>query len=327
MTVALLSRERLFFGLKVAFSVAVLAVVVERTGVDAIVDGLTRVDPALLLLALGLDVANDLLSAVRLRVLAGATGRGLSVRDAIRFHYFGKFFNTLLPTNIGGDVYKAYRVGDRVDRAETGYSAVVVDRAVGVVTWTAVAVGGTVAARALLPRTMEAAVYGGAALLVFGTATAVAVARSPRSDGLLERLGDGRLAAVPDRVAGTVEAVAAFRRHRQALAMALALSLVFDAVLILINAVLAAGLGMAVPPLYFVVYVPVAAFLLFIPVSVKGFGVREALYLVFFTAAGATAGQAVALAILVHLLELIAAAVGGVLYAADAVSRPDRRSG
>ncbi|BCN37189.1 hypothetical protein ALDI51_05080 [Alicycliphilus denitrificans] len=161
-------RKALLRGL---LGLAVLGAVLALADPARVAAQLGRAQPLWLAAGLAAGIASNLVSALRWRALARWLGADVSVRDACRWYFQAIGLNALLPgAVVGGDVYRAVvlrRAGQ--DTAASGWS-VVLDRTSGL--WMLCAIGGLGAAAcaaALAPwLRLPAGVF--AALMLAGTA-------------------------------------------------------------------------------------------------------------------------------------------------------------
>jgi uncharacterized membrane protein YbhN (UPF0104 family) len=101
----------------------------------------------------------------------------------------------------------------------------------------------------------------------------------------------------------------------RAIGGALAISFVFNVLLIAVNYLIALSLGVKIPLWYFLLFIPLISFLLVLPISLSGLGVREGGYIYLFAQAGVSAPLALAMSLLFYALNVAAGLIGGVLYA------------
>ena len=258
-----------------------------------------------LLAGLAAAVASNVVSALRWRALARWLGADVSVRDATRWYFQAIGLNALLPGAVlGGDVYRAV-VLRRAGQATLASSwSVVLDRVSGL--WMLCAIGGlgaALCANVLAPwLRLPAGAF--AALMLAGTALWLATPWT--LPALLRRWGVRWLA--PLRAAAQRPD---FNRQMgwQALASA--------AVQLLSAAALAAG-GLALS-----VQLPLAAWAFAIapvflmaalPVSVGGWGTREAAAVASLAPFGVAAPAAVGVGVIYGLYQLAQGAMGALAF-------------
>ena len=258
-----------------------------------------------LLAGLAAAVASNVVSALRWRALARWLGADVSVRDASRWYFQAIGLNALLPGAVlGGDLYRAV-VLRRAGQATLASSwSVVLDRVSGL--WMLCAIGGlgaALCANVLAPwLRLPAGAF--AALMLAGTVLWLATPWT--LPALLRRWGVRWLA--PLRAAAQRPD---FNRQMgwQALASA--------AVQLLSAAALAAG-GLALS-----VQLPLAAWAFAIapvflmaalPVSVGGWGTREAATVAALAPFGVAAAAAVGVGVIYGLYALVQGAMGALAF-------------
>jgi len=107
----------------------------------------------------------------------------------------------------------------------------------------------------------------------------------------------------------------AFQGRGSVLARALGWSFVLQICVVLNGWLLAKALHVPISLPYFFLIVPLAVFVMMVPVSINAIGVREGVLAFFFAAFGVASATAVAVAWLDYGLVLLQALVGGAVYA------------
>ena len=82
------------------------------------------------------------------------------------------------------------------------------------------------------------------------------------------------------------------------------------------------AIGVDISMLYFIIFVPVVALLTSIPVSFAGIGIRESAFIALFSGVGVSSGQALTIGLLVSILNISIAVLGGVIYMATSLKFP-----
>lgn len=286
---------------------ALLAAVLALAEPARVLAALRHADPAWLLVGLGAAVASNLVSALRWRALARWLGAELTVADAARWYFQAIGLNTLLPgAVVGGDVYRAVVLRSAGQAPAASGWSVVLDRVSGL--WMLCAIGGLGAAACagVLAPWLRLPATAFAALMLVATALWLALPwalppllrRRSASVGWLAPL---RLAAAqPD-----------FRR--QLLAQALASA----AVQVLSAAALAAGalaLGVHQPPVVWAWAIAPVFLMAALPVSVGGWGTREAAAVAALAPFGVAPAAAVGLGVVYGLYGLAQGALGALAF-------------
>jgi glycosyltransferase 2 family protein len=297
--------------LKILLSVGLLVIVLRNVGWQEVWQTLRSAQLPYLMLAFALTVLGIVVRAYRWKVLLDALDIRIPMTRLTSLYFVGTFFSDFLPTGVGGDVVRAYEVAQQTTNRAGAVGTVLVDRATGLLTLFAMAsaallfgyhlVGLQVAAAVLL---LAAAGWGGSILLM-------------RRDWL-QRLGLLRWLEKIKKVQEVYESVQAC--GARAITAALAMSLVLNVLLIATNYLIAQALGVHLSIWYFLLYVPIISFLLMLPVSLSGWGVREGGYVYLFGQAGVAAPTALAMSLLVQSFQLGIGLVGAVIYIGQGMS-------
>jgi uncharacterized membrane protein YbhN (UPF0104 family) len=256
--------------------------------------------------ALLLTAASVVVSAVRWAVLARALGAELRLGDSTRLSFVGFFFNQLLPSNFGGDVFRAaglYRIGLAPRLAVT---ATLLDRLaalIGIVLF-------LVLFLPLTPALRQAFGWWPSPVLAAGTLAGLGLLM------ILDRLPHSwrRLALLDALAAMALDCRRVFLRPEVA-GPVLAASLVCQLLVSLIYVAFAWALGLTSLDLYpFLVVVPAVMLLSALPVSVAGWGVRESAVVAGFGLVGVPKESALLMALSFGLACLLVSLPGGWLW-------------
>jgi uncharacterized protein (TIRG00374 family) len=300
------NRRSLGSALKIIVSVGLLIVVLRQVGWQEVWQTLRSVRlPYLIIMAFALALLGIGVRALRWKVLLDALGVHMSLARLTSLYFVGTFFSDFLPTGVGGDVVRAYEVAQQTENGAGAVATVLVDRAAGLLMLFLMAamallfgyrlVGSQIVALILL---LTAAGWGGSILLM-------------RRDWL-RRVGLLRWVEKVRQVQEVYEAVHAC--GLRAIAVALGVSFVLNLLLIAMNYLIALSLGVHVSLWYFLLFVPIISFLLLLPVSLSGWGVREAGYIYLFAQAGVAAPVALTMSLLVQSLQLALGLIGAAIY-------------
>jgi hypothetical protein len=294
---------------KATVTAVAVAYLLSTVDVAAVADSLGGIDLRLLAVAVGVTVVGVFLSTAKWLLLLRSKGESPGYRRLVVAYFTGTFFNAFLPTTIGGDGVRAYATAGDVDDSMEAYSSVYVERFTGLVALC----GFAVLASALRPDLVSAQFSLVLAGLVVGTSVLSSVFVVPSSvyvDGIAGRLPDW----IGSRVERFYGSARDYRGERRTLAYALSISVAFQALPILNHWLLAVALGIEVSVVYLAIMVPLAEAILFLPISIRGYGVREVLYAFFLVEVGVPAAGAIALSVAVQFVGLLQSAIGGVVY-------------
>jgi hypothetical protein len=119
---------------------------------------------------------------------------------------------------------------------------------------------------------------------------------------------------VVDKLVTLQETLARFRARPSALAGALAGAVIVQGVIVAFYTLTARSLAIPLPVVMAGVLVPVAMVIQMLPVSINGFGLREAVFSFFFVRFGLTVEAAVAVSLLGTALIMLFSLGGGALF-------------
>ena len=299
--------------LHAAFSLALLAAVLALVDTDALAQRLTALDPLWLGAALLVTVPQYMLSAARWRLTASRLGAHLTVKEALTEYYLAVLGNQVLPGGVLGDAVRALRHGRRMGAHGIAIRAVIYERAAGQCALLIVMLPGLLA---------WPFVYGGAALAAEMAGVAVAIAA-----GLA--LGTALLTSGP--FAGT-RAGRTLRRFVSEAGYALLAPEVRVRQMLYSFGVLATylvcfycaarGVGLVLSFGQVMTLVPAVLFSMSIPLTIAGWGIREATAAGIWGLAGLAATDGVAASVAYGAIVLLSA-LPGVAVAAMALRKYD----
>jgi len=277
--------------LRVAVVLALFAWIASRLDWNELKDALRHADRGDLGLAFLALVASQVTAAVRWHGLLRAAGSRWTLARSMSTYGAGLCLGLFLPTGVGGDVYRVAQARGSGAGLARGTATVLLERAVGLVALLLLGAFFVAAHPATRPWALLFAAGAAAGLLGLallwtpgGTdRVATALARFGRP-GLAARL----TAAFPDE---------AMVRLRSSMPVTFALSLANHAFILLVNVLLARGLGIVVPWTALGAAVPLVLLAAQIPITPGGTGLREAAYLYFLGRVGVSHALALALAL------------------------------
>jgi uncharacterized protein (TIRG00374 family) len=304
------------FLLKLAVSAALLVgfFLAKKISFAAIGRELAGIAWGWLFLAFSLNAFGLLASAYRWRILASALGDDLPLGVLIRSYLVAQFFNNFLPTRFGGDVVRVWD-GSRQNRSLLRSTAVVlVDRATGLIVLFLFAL-----AASLFRLNMAREIPVIWAALLLGTAGLLAVALFflPSAGRLIERLpAGGVLHKLRAKVLDLRATILAYRRAPRPFARATVWAVLLQLNVVLYYFLIGKALHLAIPILDYFIVIPIVLLIQVIPVSVNGWGLREASYIGIFAFYGIGAAAAVSFSLIEVAFGLVVGLVGGAVYVA-----------
>jgi uncharacterized membrane protein YbhN (UPF0104 family) len=230
----------------------------------------------------------------------------------------GQFVGNFLPSTIGGDVLRVSRLSSTATApGAASFASVVVERLTGWIVLPALTLAGLLLQPSLLRLGLASHV---ALLLSVGTLlllTAILTLAGSR------RLA-GRFAANEGwtRFIGAVHlGVDGLRRRPGAAAGVLAVATIYQLSNVVAAYLSTRALGLHLPMAALLAFTPAVAIAQVLPLSLNGLGVREGAFVLFLSPLGVSAGQAIAVGLLVYAMTLTVSLLGAPAFAVGSRSR------
>jgi len=300
--------------LKLLVSVTLIAILLSRVDARQLLSAARTAAPSWLLTALAIYLVMIVASAWRWGVLLRAQHIELPFRTLTSSFLVATFFNNFLPSNIGGDVVRIADTASAAGSKTLATTVVLMDRALGLLGLVLIAaVGATAAPRAgsLAP--------GGSFLLWAGLGLATVIAMP----ALINPHGFARLLRplhalhpewVTERLARLTAALVRFRETPAALVQCFAGAVIVQGLLVAFYLTIAHSLGVPIGLAHLAFIVPVSFIVQMVPVSMNGFGVREATFGFYFSRLGLPLEAALIVSLMGAALILVFSLSGAVAY-------------
>ncbi len=309
------TRQPLLLLLKIAVSLTLLVWLFAQMDLTSLAAQVTHASLPWLAAALVIYLLMILASAWRWQLLLEAQQVALPQRLLVGSFLVATFFNNFLPSNIGGDVVRIRDTTPGAGSLTRATAIVIVDRALGLIALLLLGAAAASAAGLLHPGTVSPVppVMLWAGFLASAGGFVLLVSRPGLVRALLAPAGRlrPRLAEWTARLTGIVEGFG--ERPGRVMACFLGAILV-QAILVAFYAAVAWSLRVPISLVDLAVVVPVSFVVQLLPVSVNGFGVREATFTYYFTALGLPLEGAMALSLVAAGLIMLFSLSGGLLF-------------
>ncbi len=292
--------------LRYAIGIALLALLIWRSGVGSLRHVVASADPAFVAIAFVMILLGAVVSVFRWDVFLKEIGHVDTFGRLARLYAAGLFFNSLLPTGIGGDVFKAVRVRRQDETVGPMVASLVLDRVAG---FLGLAILGVVATLARLATGDHAPVVLAAGAVSLGAIAGVMLAFAAR--GFVRRRLRGRRGGQISRV---LDALDQGTKDWTAVVKGLGWGTTYQAIVVVFHLALLRAIHVNVPLGAVVAVVVVVTFASLVPFTINGLGVREATYVWALKQYALTSQSAIVVGLLTLALLLAASAIGGVVY-------------
>ncbi len=257
---------------------------------------------ALVFLAIGI-------SAWKWGLILQARQHPLPFLTLLRLYFVGLFFNNVLPTAVGGDAVRAWEATKETREVPEAIGSVVSERLIA-----GVALGLTALLGLPFIESDSSTAKMVALFLVIDVAM-VALFLIPKvAEGIVGKALPNRLATLKAVVAQTVQVVRETLQNTSLFVTVLVMSVIFQVCVAGVNAAIFQAIGAHVSLAHCVIYTPMIFTIAMLPISISGFGVREAAYWYFFSQVGVGQAEAVATSLLFFVIVGICSLPGAPLF-------------
>lgn len=308
-------KDKLPILFKAAVSFAILAFIFTRIDLSQIATRLQYLSLPFIIFALLFYTGCQWLSCLRWQVVLRSAGYHIPIRYLLSSYFAGMFVSIFLPSSVGGDVYRVYRITKVIDAPETAFASVFLERFTGLAAVFALALVGIPPALKIIGSWDIILLFLICAGIIWGGFLLIA---SPwllnLSRPWLKKI---RLGGLCDRLDKVQLIVIQYLKHRQSLGLAIAISFVIQLSIIFYQYLLAQQLKIPISYLELLVFTPISIVVTLMPISLGGLGIQEGLWAYLFTRIGLTAEQAVLLSLTFTILGWVLALPGAIILLLD----------
>jgi len=278
-------RRYALVAFKLAVSVILLWILFSRIDVEKLWASTQTASIPWLIAALAIYATTVVASVWRWQLLLNAQGVQIETRRLAGSYLVALFFNNFLPSNIGGDVVRIRDTARPAGSLTLATAVVLVDRGLGLMGLVLVAAcgaslaagGATRGALPIVPAWLWAGFLLGAGL------SAPAVLAPAGFGRMLQPLRILHPEWIDNRIEKITGVLSRFRDRPGALAGCFGGAVFVQSATVVFYLAVASALHIAIGPWDLAVIVPLSFILQMAPVSINGFGVREAAFTLYFS--------------------------------------------
>ena len=306
-------KNYLIFIGKAVVSIGLIWYLLSITEFSAVFASLKSAIPFWLMLSFVTLLIGKILTSYRWQVLLKAQNIVIPLRFLIASVFVGQFFNSFLPTTVGGDAMRAYDTASQSNEATKSVMSVFADRLIGVF---ALALLAFLALMVGFLSGQDVSFYVIPVLLVFFLCSlAMLMIFNVRLVGFLDRvLKYLRLSKIAAKLDEAYQSINILKDEPRILLIAFLVSILLQINVILFYYFIGVSLDLGVSFLYFSMIVPVALVVLLVPFSINGIGIREGIFVYLLTELGVQTKDAIALSWISFGLMLTQGIIGGVIF-------------
>jgi uncharacterized protein (TIRG00374 family) len=232
-------------------------------------------DLAWLVPAALLHIVGFSLISWRWKIMLSVQGIHSPFHRLFLFYFMAAFFNTFLPSTIGGDAVRALESRGMTGKTSTSILVVIVERLTGMAALVILSATATLIL-VLGGRTVEPAIAAILGVMAAGCVLLILLGHPRITPVVLSRLGRWIPAKLRKRLEDGYRPIASYYEHPGAVLSALAISTLFQLNMVVYYFLIAVALGQSPDPVDFLLKVPIMIFLLMTVPAINGLGIRTA---------------------------------------------------
>lgn len=302
------------FIIKSIVSIGLIWYLLSEVEFTAVYASLKSAQPIWLLFAFITLNIGKLLTGYRWQILLEAQGIKILLRSLIASVFVGQFFNSFLPTTIGGDAVRAYDTATQSKESTKSVTSVFIDRLIGVFALTLLAVLALLLGY-IIGEDVRFYVLPVFLLFFICSFGAIIIYNNSLIEIIIRLLKSFNLTKIADKLNEYSQSFSMLKNKPRVLIIALIVSIALQINVILFYYFIGVALDLNVSFLYFSIIVPVALIVLLVPFSINGIGIREGIFVFLLTELGVLPKDAIALSWISFGLALTQGIIGGVIFA------------
>ncbi len=301
--------------IKILISAGLLVYLVYRAEPQKIIDVLTTAARAngfvYLAAAFFFELLAILIMALRWQKLLAGYRLTVRLGRLIGFYLIGLFFNNFLPTSIGGDVIRVYKVVDETGDRTSGFASVIIERIMGIAATLLIAI---VSLFFISQQFHSKKLMAASILLFFSIFAAFAFIIVERPFKLLLRLFDKlTFFSIGEKINKLLEAIHYFSEKRRILLYVFLYSLASQGTIIIMNFFLALAFNIKIDFMFLSMVIPVTFVLTILP-SINGVGIRDLGFVSLLARVGVGSAAALSLSFMNLVVPMVISVAGAVLF-------------
>lgn len=295
-------------GLKLCISIGCMGLLVSRIDARVAIQSVISVDHLVFLVSTICFVALSALQTWRwLLILRILKVKDVTAKSAQAAVLVGMFFNQGLPSSLGGDVIRIWRLSHDRESFQQVFSSILIERL-------SAASGMVLMVTLLLPfiagLVNDARVVWSLGVITLGTLLAlilmVAIELIPYSERLKEFPITRFILNITINIRKVAFSFPAIIILLTSVVILVAISMLFW--------LIAFGLGVQISPIVCIAFIPIVLLITTIPISIAGWGIRETVVVGLFSFVGVSPDQSLAISIVFGLAVAGAALPGGLVW-------------
>ena len=303
-------NKKFFFVFRIVISIAILFALLKFIPYKKIVEIYRDSKKIYLFFGFFIFFCCNLVAVWRWRFLLSSLGKKISVKESLYACFSGLFFNLFFPSYVAGDVFRGGSVSFRHGEVKKVASSVLMDRFSGAIALVVICSVSFILGRNLVPQKKVLI-----PLLVLWTASGFGFLTifSKRFFSLLIMILK-ESSPLRKKLIEFHDHLYFFKQKPSVFLKSMAYSLVIQLLCVLSFFAVSRGFNLNLELIYFLILVPIIMTVVFIPISIAGFGTREAAAVYFFSLVGIDKAAGASMSFLNGIFLVLLGILGGILY-------------
>lgn len=275
--------SRLKNWLRIITSLSLLSFIIVSVDFDQLVSIFKNIDTKFIVIILVFDIFMRLFVSYRWYVLLHRTHPDFGFGEATRTTFIANFIGQFLPSWVGIEALRIYGMAKKTSDLAGSFTSVFIDRVLGVLSLLISVCIGLVFAPEGIHSNIKIAVWIFFVFLLIG----LTIIFHPFPRKTIEMLMPARLKSLTqDKLKKLYVSIDEYKKYPWTLFWALLLAIIFQFFRIVLAYLAALALGVHPPVLDFFALFPIILFMMLLPISVAGIGVRDFSLIYFFSTFG-----------------------------------------
>lgn len=310
-------KKKIFTTLRIVISLGLIAyLIIFRSGFknfNDFINILSNIKMIYLASAIAMHVAGIWLSTYRWQILLKTQNIIIPQGFLISSFLIGSFFNNILPTSIGGDIFRAIDISKKAE-VTIGKSAsvILIDRFSGIITAAIYAVIALFLGFATVGKTSYIIPVSIFFVLCIIIGFLVLNPSILRLDKLINRVKF--LSKIREKLHEIYNTFQSFKKYKLALVEAMLFSFALQLAVIASYYFAAKSVNIELSFASFIFIVPIVSIISFLPISIGGAGLRENSTVLLMVALGAAKSQSTVCSLIIFAIIMGMGIIGAIVY-------------
>jgi len=316
-------KKTLVTAIRIVVSVGLLGFLFYKVGPDKIFGAIRTADPRLVLVIFLLMFLEHVHGTYKWMILLKHTANKVPFWPMLRIRYLSAFIGIFGLGAVTIELVRMYALARYTSDLAMSFTSILMDRLLGLTGLSLMILIGVVLESRERVTGIEFWAIGALMLIIVGWLAIM----NPRFRRLTDRvLSPPWLGIVRDKQNKIYQSMDAYRGRPGLLAWGMVQSLIFNVMRVLVVWVGALAVGIQLPIGAYFVVVPTVIFAMLIPISMSGWGVREAMFVSLLTLYGANGDTVLAMSLLIGVCSVLSTLPGAViLMTGTGIPKPNNR--